>query len=376
MPPPNSESVVGNLSLQQAGADSNDIHRPIKRSRDAYEVVSNVSSRRSSPSVAAPNDVLFHCMVLLLSDLPSSLSTQCGDISTFRELWTSHGFRTSMVTSPQQAVSIFLDSCKQTEHNDKDEGRNYLLSCIGMHPKQTYLEDVYVNIKDAYCLTLFLGRMRAVREQDMDKSCIRGILVPWEEELKVVLEGLKASEVHMSKCKSLADSTFQVLSQLVSKLTEVDHSLRSDQLLREYNRIKYENCTLANACLQRWLYCDGSSSEPKFQLDQVHFQFSPPSCYIPSRERITIRMKDENTETSHVKLIFMPALSKVLNREDTSRHPFDGVVDNMITTTWEDLLRNGYYMDQNRKAELSDQLKLFYMSGLLGGRESNMPILL
>jgi hypothetical protein len=87
-------------------------------------------------------------------------------------------------------------------------------------------------------------------------------------------------------------------------------------------------------------------------------------------------MKDENTETSHVKLIFMPALSKVLNREDTSRHPFDGVVDNMITTTWEDLLRNGYYMDQNRKPELSDQLKLFYMSGLLGGRESNMPILL
>ena len=164
-----------------------------------------------------------------------------------------------------------------------------------------------------------------------------------------------------------------MLSQLVSKLTEIDHSLRSDQLFREYNRITYENCTLPNACLQKWLY---GSKTPKFHVDQVYFQCSPQGHYIPSRERITIRIRDEYSEGSSEKLILLPSLTQVLRREDTSRHPLDEVVENMVCSTWDDLLRNGYYVDQSRKEQLSGPLKKFYMSGLMAGRESNMPILL
>jgi hypothetical protein len=65
-----------------------------------------------------------------------------------------------------------------------------------------------------------------------------------------------------------------------------------------------------------------------------------------------------------------------LKRGDTSCHPLDAVVEGMIQTTWDDLLKNGYYIDQARKEQLSDPLEKFYLSGLLAGRDSNMPILL
>ena len=367
MAPPNSDRISSKVSLQQTG--SSVVEPSSKRLKDAHLVSAN-SSRAASPS-SSDNGSLLNCLHLLFSNLPSSLSAS-GDVSAFRELWTSHGFRTSMVTSPHQAVSIFLDSCQKSTVESRD-GRDYLLSCIGMHPQQTGLEEAYASIKSVYCLQLFLGRMRAVRKQDMENQDVNAILVDWEADLHAVLNQLNDKQVSTSRLLTLADRSSQILSQFVSKLTEIDHSLRSDQLLREYNRITYENCTLANACLQKWLY---GGRKPKFMLDQAYFQFTPPGSYIPSRERITIRLRDENAEGVPEKLILLPSLTQILMRGDTTRHPLDGVVEDMISSTWGDLLRNGYFLDQNRREQLSDPLRKFYLSGLLAGRESNMPILL
>ena len=371
MAPPNDTNTIGKISVQQVEM-ANEPDRPSKRLKDTHVVSSAESSRATSPAVQE-NVALLTCLVQIFGDIPDSLSTCTGDISAFRNLWTSHGFRTSLVTSPHEAVSIFLDSCKQSEEKS-DEGRTYLLSCIGRHPQQKSMETIYSSIRSAYCFYLFLERMRAVRKQHFDTDGICDILMSWETELKDIAMELKdASHPSFNRLKSLAESSPRVLSELITKLTQIDHTLRTDQLLREYNRITYENCTLTNACLQKLLY---SGAQPKFQLDEVHFQCSPMGSYIPSRERITIRMNNENAHAGSGRLVLMPSLANILLREDIHRHPLDGVVEDMLSTTWDDLLRNGYYVDQKKKEQLSEPLKKFYLSGLLGGRESNMPIIL
>lgn len=371
MAPPNHEnSVVGKISLQQM-EEANESNRPSKRPKDGH-VVSAESSRSTSPTVAE-NYALLTCLVQLFCDIPDSLLTTSGDTTAFRKLWTRHGFRTSLITSPHEAVSIFLDSCKQTEEVEGKEGRSYLLSCIGMQPQQRIMEQYYATIMSAYCLHLFFGRMRVVRKQLFDTDDICGIIMSWETELKDVMMVLKDDHSY-DRLKDLAGSSSRILSELITKLGRVDHTLRTDQLLREYNRITYENCTLTNACLQKLLY---RSDQPHFELDEVHFHCSPVGSYISNRERITIRMKDENAHALSSRLILMPSLANnILLREDIHRHPLDGVVEDMLNTTWDDLLRNGYYVDQKKKEQLLEPLKMFFLSGLLGGRESNMPILL
>ena len=316
-----------------------------------------------------------------------------------------------MVTSPRPAVSIYLDSCtSRHDVNDKEEpaspsdnsvGREYLLTCIGMHPSQLSMEQMYSSIiKNIYCLVLFLKRMRSVREDDMNNKELKEIVSSWEENVQKVLfnNNNGGKEQNMTLLQELSDSSTRIISQLLSKLTDIDHTLRSDQLLHEYNRITFENCTLANACLQRWLNINntdgnnnnsgGSSSNNKqlYDLDEVYFKASPPGRYLPKYERITINMKDPDAvEPNNQKFIFLPSLTQILtsgaNNNDGNKgsqvgHVLDSVVNDMISTTWETLLRSGYYVDETRKGYLQPELKKFYMSGLLCGKEGNMPILL
>ena len=345
--------------------------------------------------------LLQQCLQLLFtSPIPSTLNNNTTKsmnadetISTFRELWKDHGFRTTMVTSPRPAVSIYLDSCYDTSSsttttteiasNYKLGGREYLQLCIGMHPNQVSLESIYSSIiKNIYCLTLFLKRMRSVREGDMNNTSVLEIISPWEKRLEDILSSTKCTTTTDTIIlQELSESSSRILSQLLSKLAEIDHSLRNDQLLHEYNRITYENCTLANSCLHRWIYGD---DEQQYDLDEVYYKASPPGRYLPKYERITINMKDFNAvEPSKSKLILLPSLTKILTSRAieaatncTVRHPLDSVVDDMVLSTWDNLLRCGYYVDETRKRYLGPELKKFYLSGLQGGKDINAPILL
>jgi len=343
-------------------------------------------------------DTLQQCLQLLFTPIPTTLNTQKSKsisaderISTFRELWKDHGFRTTMVTSPRPAVSIYLDSCygasssaATTEIASNYElGREYLQLCIGMHPNQVSLESTYSSIiKNIYCLTLFLKRMRSVREGDMMNASVLEIISQWENRLEDMLSSTKCT-TDIIILQELSESSSRILSQLLAKLADIDHSLRNDQLLHEYNRITYENCTLANSCLHRWIY--NNEQQQVYDLDEVYYKASPPGRYLPKYERITINMKEANAvEPSKSKLILLQSLTQILTSRAieaasgncTVRHPLDSVVDDMVLSTWDSLLRCGYYVDETRKRYLEPELKKFYMSGLLGGKESNMPILL
>ena len=424
MSPPNDDSEqdillqtsvvsASNLDVKSAG------DRPSKRIKsnnadvcskgEGHGVSSTDSSSTDSTTGNGNTHIMLQCLRLLFATLPTSLSgpvpkSEEQKVSSFRQLWTTHGFRTSMVTSPRPAVSVYLDSCTaptDTMLKENETGRGFLLTCIGMNPHQIAFEDEYTSIKNVYCLMLFLERMRNVRKKDMDDERITEIVSPWEACVQDVLHNSSiilsttngedaptvstTTSVQQFKLQEVANSSPRILSQLLSKLTDIDHSLRTDQLLHEFNRITYENCTFANACLQRWLHTDNGStsstgSKQKYELDQVYYKSSPPGRYLPKYERITLHMKDPHAvEPSMQKMIFLPALTQVLTskvRGNVTGHPLDSVVSDMIESTWDNLLRNGYYVDATRKESLGPELEKFYLSGLLGGKEGNMPILL
>ncbi|KAL7538290.1 hypothetical protein ACHAXR_008440 [Thalassiosira sp. AJA248-18] len=425
--------------VSSSSTDSSRIGPPFVRNDDAPYTTSTDASATDVTTNSTTNNATttttLQCLKLLCTPLPSSLTSGSNNnnnenetISNFRELWTIHGFRTTMVTSPRPAVSVYLDSCGGLRHDttitssttnnnnptlvqNNEAGRQYLQTIIGMHPHQTMLEAEYTNsIKNVYCLMLFLKRMRSVRKEDMEDARLTPIILPWEQRVNDLLNSTFESTDIQTKqillLQELNNSSPRILSLLLSKLTEIDHSLRNDQLLHEYNRISYENCTLANACLQRWLTVDDNDNDndnnnsgrkkantqqqqqQRYELDQVYYKPSPPNRYLPKYERITIHFKDPNAvEPNHAKLIFLPSLTQVLTAKmmiisqggdtTTGHHPLDLVANDMVTSTWKNLLRNGYYVDQTRKEQLGPVLHKFYMSGLLGGKEgNNMPILL
>ncbi|KAL3792161.1 hypothetical protein HJC23_009625 [Cyclotella cryptica] len=396
MAPPNKESMIdpslSDISSQETeiSVETVQVNRPNKRVKETHHGVLSHAPSSASSRNHDDDDALRCCLELLFSDLPPSLTNKKtnDDISAFRQVWDAHGFRTSMVLSPRRAVSVYLDSCSRPTPGvvlpqGNEAGRTFLLTCIGMHPRQAILEKCYSDIRSVYCLSLFVHRLRTVRPGDMDDGRVRDILLPWEEQRDKELSNAfrDAGGLDPTRIQRFSHSCSETLSQILAKLADIDHSLRPDQLLREYDRITYENSTLANACWQRWLDGKGGRSDDDkvhtFPLDQVYFQFSPPGRYMPDRERITIQMKDGNDdEASRGKLILLPSLCQILRRDDTSRHPLHAVVENMIQHTWDDLLRNGYYVDPSRREQLFDPLQKFYESGLLAGKDWNVPILL
>jgi len=453
------ESDAPSSFAPAVGISSSTIDRPTKRFKESNDTInaneggvaaatSKVSSAESS-SVSSPNDehhekskdddgnknnnngVAMSCLKLLFAPLPSTLTTATKSnannedekVLSFRNMWTKHGFRTSVVTSPRPAVSVYLDSCREggdvapsttastsgasatgigtaTIESEYEAGRAYLLTCIGMHPSQMIFEEgsYQSTLKDVFCLYLFLKRMKYVRRGDMEDERLTKIVSPWEEKLQALLKeflhiGNGGSEEQIMNLQTtlqeLRSSASPILSKLLSTLIDIDHSLRRDQLLHEYNRIVYENCTLANACLQRWLaidYDNKDNEEQLYDLDQVYFKPSPRGRYLPKYERITMHFKDPDAvEPTKGKLIWMPGLTEVLTAsssvaasgKSSATHPLVSIADNMLTSTWSCLLRNGYYVDEARKSSLGPELRKFYISGLVSGSvDGNLPILL
>jgi ferredoxin-like protein FixX len=107
-------------------------------------------------------------------------------VSNFRSKWTAHNFRTSLVSSPKVGVSVYLDSCNDSNNDDDSnadndtadnkqqqqsklqqqqqqevaliEGRKYLQICIAKQLHQSHLEKMYIQyIKCIHCFKIFLN---------------------------------------------------------------------------------------------------------------------------------------------------------------------------------------------------------------------------
>ena len=81
------------------------------------------------------------------SKIPISLCTaKIGqDLDKLRKLLDSHGLRTSKISSPREAVSIYTQSCRLASAKSDDEsslrdGKEFLLISFGLHPDQEAIE--------------------------------------------------------------------------------------------------------------------------------------------------------------------------------------------------------------------------------------------
>ena len=358
----------------------------------------------ASPRDAAPPaDDGGACLRLLLGPLPPSLVSapppgrgRAGDddeggIAGLRALWDAHGFRTGAVASPRPAVSVYLDSCRappadgEGGERRREDGRAFLLACIGMAPRQASLERHYRSaLREAHCLRLFLRRLRRVRREAVEDARVTAIVAPWEGALATAVAAVsQGSPPSRATMRELADGSRGVRARLLAALAAADRSLRAEQLRREHERIAAENCTLANACLQRWLG-GGGAKPPRYDIHQVCFRPSPPGRHLPKYERITLYGKDPAAEPRAESLVLLPSLTRVLTaRGDgngagaTTGHPLDPVADDMVRFTWDRLLREGYYVDAARKERLGPELRKFYLGGLVCGRaDGHLPVVL
>ena len=133
-------------------------------------------NNKQSSSALLPSTLQQH--VTMMSEKKKKIIGN--DHNKLRQLLNDHGFRTSMVSSPRMAVSIYKDSCychcddnkndeltttttTTTTNNLFREGKEILLIALGLHPYQETIELLYnstTTIKKKYCLRLFCQRLR------------------------------------------------------------------------------------------------------------------------------------------------------------------------------------------------------------------------
>jgi hypothetical protein len=286
-----------------------------------------------------------------------------------QELFDVVGFRTSMVYSPRQAVSLHKDSCVLDGDGGDEkhlQQKDYLLTMLGLHPDQEEREHFYKqHVKHELCRHRFLARVQVACPKAMKNIMVQ----EW---------------IHCHATSRLSASDVTTLSKL---LIQADPKLRQDQLEQEQARIQWDHCTLANALIQQFLATYNATI-----IKDVFFKTSHDSKF----QRITFYLYDPNFDLVKPKIsnfIFLPDLSRVLQqqpkRQSSSsssssssslpqqQQPTSGtilaIVQDMMTTFWSHLLhQGGYYASETMKEQLSPALCRYFLSGLQ--QDPNVPL--
>ena len=316
------------------------------------------------------------------------------DHDKLQRLLFSHGFRTTKMLSPHQAVSIYKDSCQtMNDINDNNEqydakireGREFLLVCFGFHHKQEEIEKDYrLFVRDAYCIILFCQKMHQVfnfksskkndtSDDSVDKD-LKGLLNKIEQTCQLMKkiqqndndddDDNDTVNVHVRgsissySSRSYAEERVDELIQLSTNIKgrQKHNSYRVEEWKKEYQRICVSNSTLSNA------YITLLQSTHEMHIKDIFFKFSiqEQSKY----ERITIHLSndDENNEgrcRQSDLFLFLPSLHTVVTKGPLH------LVSNMIESFWSHVLRNGYFPTTRIKKALDSQLRQFFLSGIV-----------
>ena len=207
-----------------------------------------------------------------------------------RRLFDYHDFRTSIISSPRSALSIYKDSCylspspatkeeaesssvveedkedvDNNSNNHKYYGKEFLLSMIGMHHKQSIIEEIYARyIKPIYCLSRFcqciktLVDVNAVSVSDSDNNDISllELLQKIQHQASHVVKDIDSASIANTYNEDYYDIIFFKLqefcslvpnqvSQLINEIVERDPRVRLSQLEKEYERIQALNSTVS-----------------------------------------------------------------------------------------------------------------------------------
>mmetsp|Transcript_7644 Transcript_7644/g.11115 ORF Transcript_7644/g.11115 Transcript_7644/m.11115 type:complete len:851 (-) Transcript_7644:515-3067(-) len=378
-----------------------DCNNPPKRTK-----IDNASMYAASHDNCLPKG-LKSCVVLLDTSpsvptpvLPESILQNgkiLNDLNKLKAVFDQHGFRTTVVTSPRAAVSIYKDSChlndeikthstsvdgiigKHVEASIENsevegkcqKGKAFLLSMLGLHPVQDEIEHWYsTSVKALYCLSRFCHRMReACPTVCQDQMDTLGTLQKCEELCREIYSKsslLLSSNANPAAIAEMIDHMHHFSSSVPEKIAELmdfiikrDPRVRIEQLEKEYERINVNNSTFANALVQLFVGAHDCC------IKDVYFKRS----HLQKFERISIYLYDPDMDMMKPpSFTFLPCLRRVLDCGP------EAVALDMIKTFWSNLLRLGYFATESIQADFTPQVRSFFLSGIADN--VNIPILL
>jgi len=307
------------------------------------------------------------------------------DLDRLRALLDRHGLRTSRISSPREAVSIYKDSCSDDGNDPADgslkDGREFLLIAFGLHPQQRDLEKYYKTcIKNAYCLLLFCKRLRQEYDalskpktqslsgsSNMTNDC-RTADSPGNEKLQTLILEIETttgrlfgetltfteSTTKKDRCRGVSSRSAQEQATALIELasaTKGNRRYRAEEWKKEYQRICVSNSTISNA------YLVLLQSTHKLCIKDILFKYNPKE---PKYERITIYLYDPSIDYRKPNVfLFIPGLHTIL-----TGGPHE-LVSAMIKSFWSHVLRNGYFPTNTIQKVLESRLRSFFESGLI-----------
>jgi hypothetical protein len=284
------------------------------------------------------------------------------DLGKLKKILDGHGFRTSVVSSPREALSVYKDSCEVPAGSFHPiDGKTWLSTLLGLHPSQEKLERFYsTSIKDVYCLMIFCQRIREACPVAVKDSSIADLVSGCELQCRSLgrmkTENFTSSQI-IKHAHVLSTSVPRLVATLIQRVVNAEPRNRVEQLEREWERISLWNSTLSNAMVTLFL------NEHQCHIKDIFYKRS----HQPQYERITIYLFDPQTDHSKPPhFLFLPSVRTIL------RHGPEMVVEDMILSCWSHLLRHGYFATQAMKDRLSVDLKEFFLSGITSG--PNIPL--
>ena len=301
------------------------------------------------------------------------------NISKLKSLFDDHGFRTSVVSSPREALSIYKDSCTVNDNDDETTNNNvggaFLVSMLGLHPDQNAVERCYAaSARDIYCLVLFCQKIRTSCSKAMEDARVMEMISKYEDECHSLVSVANDSHGHdiyvastspegvassSPSLHGLPSTVSERVSSLMTAIARADHNIRRDQLQREYDRIKSLNSTYANALLQIFL------DSHECSIKDIYFKGS----HAPKYERLTIYLYDPQLdEIKPQRFTFLPCLRRVIDDGP------EAVAMDMVSSFWCRLLRHGYFATSALKEAMTPDIRKYFVSGITN--DPTLPLLL
>jgi hypothetical protein len=157
----------------------------------------------------------------------------------------------------------------------------------------------------------------------------------------------------------LSTTVSERVAELIKSIIDNDSRLRVEQLQHEFERIAFQNSTMANASVQ--LFLDAHSC----CIKEVYFKRS----HLENYQRIALYFySPEVDELKPPPFTFLPSLHRALESGP------EGLVQDMIRSFWGHLLRHGYFSTPAMKSEFTPDLEKYFLSGIT--QNVNIPLLL
>lgn len=308
---------------------------------------------KAPPGFAACQALLQTTPATPTPTLPSTITTKRtkNNLDKVQALFDQHGFRTSVVMSPRPALSIYKDSC--TLSSSSPEGKEFLLTMLGMHPDQDDMERWYaVSVKKVYCLARFCNLLRKLCPAAVEQPAVQSLLVENES----LCRSLSAGSITTEEVNRVSATVSERVAALIQSVLHADARIRAAQLEHEFERLTYRNSTMSNAAMQLFLTAHGCS------IKDIYFKRS----HLPKYERITVYLYDPDIDDKPPPFTFLPSLHQILE------HGAEALVQDMITSFWGHLLRHGYFATPSIRKEFTPDLEKYFLSGI--AHNPNIPL--